>query len=172
VFKQGDIVDFVDQKEQWVEEVKAWFQTAFLNARFSLLQIVRRNGPPRDQNATHSMVPLCRLILFQSNDYTNVDFIGLMAVISTLLLICAVSFAKQIKGISISFGKLCLKWWKKFRTWCWNTCSRGLFYLWSYVDKVSRNFSAGRQQSARFPFSRFWHGHEDIELPDRSASAP
>jgi hypothetical protein len=34
VFKQGDIVDFVDQKEQWVEEVKSLVSNCFLKRPF------------------------------------------------------------------------------------------------------------------------------------------
>lgn len=41
VFRQGDIVPFVNREEQWIQEVQAWFTTAFLNTRYSLLHYLR-----------------------------------------------------------------------------------------------------------------------------------
>jgi hypothetical protein len=109
LLRTGDIIGFGDQNEQWILEVQGWFVTAFLNARYSLLQIVRRNGSKRTGNEPEHMLKLCYSILFQNNDYTNIDFIGLLASISVLLLICVFSLIPKWGG---TLWQACRKVWK------------------------------------------------------------
>jgi hypothetical protein len=96
LIRQKDTVDYINLSEQWVEEVQAWFLTAFITARYNLMLIVTRDDTKRAKNAPAAMVKICGLVLFQSNGYTNINFIGLLASISSLLLICAVSSWRKI----------------------------------------------------------------------------
>jgi len=106
LFRDGDVVlDLKDYTEQWILEVQAWFITAFLNARYSLLQIVRRDGPKRTGNEPEHMLKLCHIVLFQNNDYINIDFVRLLVCTSVLLLICAVSSVHTL-------AKACSKIWE------------------------------------------------------------
>ena len=99
LFRQGEgIQDVAYQKEQWTLEVQAWFTTAFLNARYTLLQIVRRDGSERAEDIPKPKLKLCHSVLFQNNSYKNIDFIGLLVTTSALLLIYIASFIPKWGG--------------------------------------------------------------------------
>ena len=81
------------------------------------------------------MIKLCKLILYQNNDYTNVDFIGLLVSTLALLLLCIFSFGVEIisifrfltkkfvhgyealtsiiRRLGDKFAEACLKVWKE-----------------------------------------------------------
>jgi hypothetical protein len=106
VLRELNIVPFINQEEQWVNEVQAWFVTAFLNGRYSLLQIVRRYGSKPTGDEMKFMLKLCRLILFQTNSYTNVDLIGFLVSVSVLLLIWPLSTDLSLSVCWFVFGKM------------------------------------------------------------------
>jgi hypothetical protein len=49
-FRINHVVKVLSQTHQWAYEVETWFVTAFIKARYALLQVVRRQGPYRDPN--------------------------------------------------------------------------------------------------------------------------
>jgi hypothetical protein len=59
LFRVGETIDMPGSNKPCALEVFTWFTTAFINSRYSLLQIVRRNGPKRADNAPKSMIKLC-----------------------------------------------------------------------------------------------------------------
>jgi hypothetical protein len=115
-FRINNVVQVFDQTHQWALEVETWFVTAFLNARYALLQIVRRQGPDRAPDAPKSVFKLCGIILYQNNNYTNVDFIGLIVSTSTLLLICTFSYKPEVISLFESFTKAFLGRCKALRS--------------------------------------------------------
>jgi hypothetical protein len=115
-FRSGDQMPVFHQKEQWTLELEAWFVTAFLNARYALLQIVRRNGSERAPNTPKPMLKLCKTILYQNNDYTNLDLIGLLVSLSALLLICAFSFTEKTKSLAEKLVGGCIALYSIFCT--------------------------------------------------------
>ena len=172
LLREGDIVTLIDQKEPWILEVQAWFVTAFLNARYTLLQIVRREGPKAGQEVPRSKLRLCQIILFRNNDYTNVNFIGLLVSILALLLICGASFREKIV---LSVGVGCRK---PLSAICRGSatlveilvfCARKIGRRrWtpaiphSLADQAARIFPFRRQNHPGFPRSwawPFWYGN-------------
>jgi hypothetical protein len=108
-----DEIQFLHTSEQWILEAHAWFVTAFLNARYSLLQVVRRQGEKREGVTQEPWLKLCQTILFRSQDHTNVDFIGLLATVSALLFLLAFSFRDEIGQVTIHVAEAIAKRWDK-----------------------------------------------------------
>lgn len=149
VFRQGEgIQDLNYLKEQWTHEVQAWFTTAFLNARYTLLQIVRRDGPERAEDAPEPMLKLCHSVLFQNNGYKNIDFIGLLVTTSALLLICISSFIPKWGGKACRNVKALILTIFKFY--------EPLYFL-KYLSESSFFRSQSRARVPR-PGSQFWNG--------------
>ncbi|PMD42921.1 hypothetical protein L207DRAFT_526152 [Hyaloscypha variabilis F] len=159
LFRDNFVVSLLDYKEQWILEVQAWFTTAFLNARYALLQIVRQVGSKRTGDEAEQILKICHSVLFQNNDYININFISLLACIVVLLLVCAFSWEP--------LPKACRK--------AWEVSIYGIGELTRRVQVVYRvckfheflpvlaaflpqsRFFRLRSQ-ARFPWSAFWHG--------------
>jgi hypothetical protein len=158
LFRDFDVVlDLHDHKEQWILEVQAWFITAFVNARYSLLQTVRRDGPKRTGNETKPMLKLCHSVLFQNNDYTNINFISLLACTSVLLLICAVSWGDTIT-------KAWRRAWKALISGARNLRDRvGVIYqacnFHEFLPSLVAYLTFRRQRQPRFPWNPFWNGN-------------
>jgi len=106
VLRETNLVPFINQNEQWVLEVQAWFATAFLNGKYSLLQIVRRSGAKRTGNEVKSMLKMCHLITFQNNNYANIDFIGFTVSLSVILLMWPLSTPPFLKLYGWLVGKI------------------------------------------------------------------
>ena len=170
LFRVRDTIDMPGLNEPWALEVFTWFTTAFINSRYSLLQIVRRNGPKRADNAPKSMIKLCRMILFQSNDHTNVDFVGLMASLSALFLICTASHKDKIYGAMRLVAMLIGKGWGKLLL--------AFESLHKCAKRLHQKFVNRREQPrAQFPVSSWRRGsgrlrawHDTIELSSRDNS--
>jgi hypothetical protein len=94
--RMHDIVDNINPSEQWITEVHAWFVTAFITARYNFMHIVTRDNVKRAKDTPAAMVKICGIVLFQSSGYTNINFIGLLATVLSLLLICAGSHWRKI----------------------------------------------------------------------------
>jgi hypothetical protein len=97
--RNGLFVEFIDPKEQWIKEVQAWFVTGFLYSRYSLLQVVRKNGTEETEDGLEETRKICRLVLFQSSSYTNVDLIGLLVSVTALLLMWPFSTNPALSAI-------------------------------------------------------------------------
>ncbi|PMD12692.1 hypothetical protein NA56DRAFT_666171 [Hyaloscypha hepaticicola] len=168
LFRAGDVVlDLKDHKEQWISEVKAWFITAFLNGRYSLLQTVRRTGSKRTGNEPEHMLKLCRMVLFQNNDYININFISLLACISVLLLICALSCAG-------AFAEVCSKVWKALSQSTYAKKLRdqvvGLYQAYNFhvlLLFLDAHLPFRRQRQTRFPQSLFWNRNRRWQFDQR-----
>jgi hypothetical protein len=90
--------------EEWMEEVELWFMKTILQSILTtqtgaLYALMDRKSLPPWFSGHHS---LCDRILFRDADYTNINWIGLWAVISSLALICLISLPgrgmKRLKG--------------------------------------------------------------------------
>jgi hypothetical protein len=157
LFRDGDVVLDLKHKEQWVLEVQAWFITAFLNARYSLLQIVRRDGPKRTGNEPKPMLKLCDSVLFQNNDYTNIDFISLLACTSVLLLICVVSWGGAIAKACRETGKALISGAGNLgdRVWViYQACN-----FQEFLPILVAYLNLRRQRQTRFPRNPYWNGN-------------
>lgn len=173
-----DEIQYLDEKQQWIREVEALFITAFLNARYSLLQVVRRKGPKRGNDTAEHMLTLCRTTLFRSSDYTNVNFIGLVATILALLLIYAWSHEEKIGPVL-----------KKFATNSVNFLISLPGRVKSLYGRVSTRAKqilqttfGRRQRRSGFPLTRTWRrnggppqvfstSNDELELPDLNGVA-
>lgn len=162
LLREGDIVTLIDKKEQWILEVQAWFVTAFLNARYTLLQIVRREGPKRTKEVPDAMLKLCQIILFANSNYTNVDFIGLLLLILALLLIPAFSHRRKIilaSGVfAQAFAKGCTTVIGVLAFYARKSGRRVLptFILHFLAGQLAQSFPFRRQSHPEFPRSQFW----------------
>ncbi|KAK5044871.1 hypothetical protein LTR84_010409 [Exophiala bonariae] len=121
-----DTIEFIDPTEQWIKEIHGWFMTAFIAARYNFMQIVTSDYEKRAKDAPAPMVSICGIVLFQTNEYTNINFIGLLASISSLLLICVISHwqkmrnaSRNVKGL-IAFICILLfePYWSRFKSKC------------------------------------------------------
>ena len=77
-------------KEQWYLEVQAWFELVFLTTKSSFFtSATEDNSGIIDwrHNYFDNTSWICDKVLFLDKDYTNVNFIGMMATLSGLLLI-------------------------------------------------------------------------------------
>jgi hypothetical protein len=175
LFRDGDVVlDLNDYEEQWILEVQAWFITAFLNARYSLLQIVRRVGPKRTGDEAERMLKLCHSVLFQNNDYININFISLLACTSILLLICAVSWVDALAKACREVWKVLIPNVRKLALLVqiiYQVCKFHEFLLLLVGYLPQSRFFRSRSQ-ARFPSSAFWHGHRRREDDQGLFSGP
>lgn len=94
--RQGDLVNWVPENEGWIGEVKSWFQMAFITTKYQVMQIITRDSTKRAKDAPASIFKICGVVIFQTNEYTNINFIGLLVTICSFLLICAASFWSKI----------------------------------------------------------------------------
>lgn len=98
-------------KEQWHREVQSWFELSFLTAKFALLASVQgakgQSAAPEDHFSNTSWI--CDKLLFLDNNPTNINFIGLMATLSGLLVLCLISLMGKIL-VQVKRGlKVCWK---------------------------------------------------------------
>lgn len=107
-------------KEQWHREVQSWFELSFLTAKFTLLASVQgakgQSAAPEDHFSDTSWI--CDKLLFLDNNPTNINFIGLMATLSGLLVLCLISLMGRIlvqvkRGLKICW-KVCRWGWRCF----------------------------------------------------------
>jgi hypothetical protein len=80
-------------KEQWHWEVQSWFEMSFLTAKFAFLASVQGTQNPSTPSSTKW---ICDKLLFLDNNPTNINFIGLMATLSGLLVLCLFSVIGEI----------------------------------------------------------------------------
>jgi hypothetical protein len=101
-FAKDGIMPNMDPQEQWIFEVKVWFRKAILAAifdvRMAVLFPLKTLDPPLAWLAKE--YSLCDRILFRDSDFTNINWTGLCAIISSLVFICLVSyFMKHIHTV-------------------------------------------------------------------------
>jgi hypothetical protein len=162
-----DTVDNINSSEQWIGEVHAWFLTAFITARYNFMHIVTRDDVKRAKDAPAPMVKICGIVLFQSNGYTNINFIGLLVSVSSLLLICAASHWSKVsramrkivsvvgKGwqlISFIFILLFQPYWSRF----WSACQELQSTVFSWGEDFLQEIQAWRPELPRVFRGTFW----------------
>lgn len=108
----SEIFQGLDTKEQWIIELKAWFETAFLQARYGVFGLLERDRPPNGMPqdllaAKRKYGKLCNQAVFFDGNYTNIDFIKLLITLSCLLLICLLSIRELLANIAKKIGTLC-----------------------------------------------------------------
>ncbi|PMD34226.1 hypothetical protein L207DRAFT_517428 [Hyaloscypha variabilis F] len=100
ILRVSDNVPGIDPSAQWIREVKSWFEVGFLRARFTMLSILEGEGRrPQEPDPTDPLdsLRMCDRILFFDDNYTNIDFAGLIATLLTLLVLCMISYTKEAK---------------------------------------------------------------------------
>ena len=106
-------------QDQWITEVETWFMKAVLDriphakngARFSLASDEDFRSLPLG-----SQYSLCGRVLFRHGNYTNINWIGLWATTSSLLLICIISYtiSRTRKILTVVFQRA-KKLWARLR---------------------------------------------------------
>jgi hypothetical protein len=160
IYRLSEVVPYINPTEQWVSEVQAWFETAFLRARFTMLSVVQRAGPRTKQPDLDEAVDptyLCDRILFLDDNYTNVDFLGLMATLSALLILCAISYTAEIIAASEKVAQIC----KKGYVWALPHIQTLFTLLRSGLVAIlpqswTRNSWLRQWSHPAFPFSQLW----------------
>jgi hypothetical protein len=92
------IIDNIDSMRQWIFELEALFIKTISWQKIKTLNIAQNDIIP--ENATSpppwsdiSRRSLCDRIIFVDGDYININWIGMCAVVSSLLIICLLSYA-------------------------------------------------------------------------------
>ena len=91
-------------KTQWHLEVQAWFELAFLTMKSSFFtSATQDNSGLIDwrHNYFDNTSWICDSVLFLDKDYVNINFIGMMATLSGLLLILLLS-SRRILGMVVT----------------------------------------------------------------------
>jgi hypothetical protein len=91
-------------KEQWHWEVQSWFEVSLLIAKFGLLASVqgaKKGSSGLPDNLSSNSNWMCDKVL--DNDPTSLSFIGLMATLSGLLVLCLLGAAGRLL-VSIKHG--------------------------------------------------------------------
>jgi len=133
----------VADKNNWDKEMQYWFETSLLHMRYLTIGLLQPDMDwpswlPRRQT-------LCSRILFSHSNYTNFDFIQFLIFQHVLLLICGISFRKEII-IRVSKVKhlavLSLKLVNKARvngleamakSFIWQYCIYFCYFIYQYV---------------------------------------
>lgn len=111
-YRTLSLIRYLHPTEQWIIEVKAWFETAFLQARYRVFSVLQRDRPPVEYlNPNTELLELglkaCSQALFYAGNYTNIDFIQLLVTLSSLATLCLLSFEAQIRATANRFGRYC-----------------------------------------------------------------
>jgi hypothetical protein len=99
----------IDAKEQWILELKAWFEIAFIKAKYLELNI--RAHPETVTGILRGWIEECDLdryceqILFIDVNYTNIDFIQFLITTSCLIVLCLLSISKTIAHVATKLRK-------------------------------------------------------------------
>lgn len=101
--------------EQWHWEVRSWFELSFLITKFSLFASVQGVNNTSRYPDDHFRYTdwICSQVLLLDDNYTNVNFIGLMATFAGLLMLCLLSLAETI-----------VVWIRGGKKVCWKLCQR------------------------------------------------
>jgi hypothetical protein len=97
----AELFEEINTSEQWLEELKAWFETSFLTARYKLFNLVEPKNTPHNLSkelieAKRLFGKTCNRALFYSGDYTNIDFARLLVTLGCLLVICLLSVRETL----------------------------------------------------------------------------
>jgi hypothetical protein len=102
-------VTYIVAKEQWISELKAWFEIAFIKAKYLEFGILAHPGTIiRMSQWWTEKVDLdrfCEQILFIDANYTNVDFIQFLIITSCLIVLCLLSISKTIAHVATKLSK-------------------------------------------------------------------
>lgn len=105
LWRQSEVITNIDRKEQWVHELKAWFETSILMARFGFLEMVKRTTTPSQDevDASKSFLfinGICGRVLFRSGNYSNFYFVWLIVAISAQVLLSVLSYAETYTALN------------------------------------------------------------------------
>ena len=64
MYRASEVVSYVHPTEQWVKELKAWFETAIIKCQYTVLAMVQRNKPPEDDMIPSDPWNLCDKVFF------------------------------------------------------------------------------------------------------------
>jgi hypothetical protein len=156
-----------------------------------MLSILEGEGRrPQEPDPTDPLdsLRMCDRILFLDDNYTNIDFAGLIATLLTLLVLCMISYIKEAKVAYKKFAPACKHRYEEARpalqefsgsvrtfflkisdpavtqvrrlvTPLRNKLIKvGTFMLSLLPEPWTRNSWFARARPS-FPFSPFWHGH-------------
>jgi len=163
-YRSNKLINCVDAKEQWVAEVTAWFETAFLQARYGEFRLLQRDRPPREFpeeiiSLRKVFEEVCNRILFFDGKYTNINFVQLMIILSCLTLPWLASFRHEIAAIS-----------SKIAGFCWWMLKRGISYgrtgVVSAISWIKSAHRSAQPASGMFPYSSFWSRPDNRHLHD------
>jgi hypothetical protein len=159
-YRSNQLINFIDPKEQWVKEVTAWFETAFLQARYGEFHLLQRDRPPKDfpeeiLALKKKFGETCNRILFFDGNYTNIDFIQLMILLSCLMVPWIISFRDPIDAGISRIQNLC--WW--IIRWLGVKIRAGAIYVASLVKTAYRREEPAPRR--RFPYNQFWNRPEN-----------
>jgi hypothetical protein len=102
-------VTYIDAKEQWILELKAWFETAFIKARYLEINIRGHPGAiiakPEGWIGEGDLDRFCEQMLFTDVNYNNVDFIQFLIITSCLIVLCLLSISKTIAHVATKLSK-------------------------------------------------------------------
>jgi hypothetical protein len=160
--RQDQIILSIDPKEQWVKEATAWFETAFLKARYSEFHLLQIGLAPPDIPEGVFITPenreifaeICNRILFFDGNYSNIDFIQLMIIVSCLMVPWLISFRHPIAAGTSKIGKLC---WSLVKQIIARVCTSAL----RCMSLIKNAFRPARPVSGRFPYSSYWSRPEN-----------
>ena len=100
---------YIDAKEQWILDLKAWFEIAFIKAKYLELNIRAHPGAiigkPEGWIGEGDLDRYCEQILFTDVNYTNVDFIQFLIITSCLIVLCLFSISKTIAHVATKLTK-------------------------------------------------------------------
>ena len=177
-FRSADHIKYIDSEEQWIAEIKSWMETSLLMARFILLRIAEGGSPglgetPSYPGFSNKLATACGRILFLNSDYTNIDFIGLLACIGALGFICMVNdIGKIISALPVA----CRKCWKSLMSSNFGRWIRTIYAELKELVRLLAVFVGLRslfpQPIPRIPYSPFWHGNGRRRYQPYHADSP
>jgi len=162
----GNTIPNIVTKEQWIEELKAWFETSFLQARYINFNLVSGNHPSsklrHPSGATDFPEDACKKILFLDGSYTNIDFIQLIVLMSAFLLLCLISFRGGLSNAAKKTAGQCRKYGRYFGSYIW----RKLKWMagW-FISKFEKQRWTRHDQFRRLGSSVFWVDSNQRRLP-------
>lgn len=164
-YRSLEVVRYIDPKEQWIAEVTAWFETAFLQIRYGEFNLLMTDRPPDQipdefRNMTEVFRDVCNRIIFLDGNHTNISFIQLLAILACFMLISLVSIRVKILAAAVKIGNFCWKGLQK----AGNYCHSAMASIRSWFKDI--RWPKPRQHPSRGPrFASFGRRPDEQRLP-------
>ncbi|KAF4332665.1 hypothetical protein FBEOM_13536 [Fusarium beomiforme] len=88
--------EFINSRQQWIRNVKAWFETSLLDYRLYLLANLAEDGRFGGLKKGRVRENLCGHVLFLDGDFTNINFLGLIITLVFIVIITGCSHAERL----------------------------------------------------------------------------